>query len=92
MSIDTRQIELSEAQKRRLAAFAERTGWTWNEAFDYAVEQAEAASAPAVPNVNDTPSETAEAWAQRFERWISRQTSHNPNVDDSRESIYEDRW
>ena len=29
-----------------------------------------------------------EEWKRRFHEWIASQESHNPNFDDSRESIY----
>ena len=30
-----------------------------------------------------------EQWSSKFHAWIARQRSRNPNVDDSRESIYD---
>jgi hypothetical protein len=33
--------------------------------------------------------ETAEEWIARFQAWIDSQPSRNPNVDDSRDSIYD---
>jgi hypothetical protein len=34
----------------------------------------------------------ADEWLRQFDAWVGTLTSHNPNVDDSRESIYPDRW
>ena len=33
-----------------------------------------------------------EAWLREFDAWVSGHKSRNPRVDDSRESIYPDRW
>jgi hypothetical protein len=39
-------------------------------------------------SVSDPEKQTAEEWVRDFDAWISTLTSHNPNFDDSRESIY----
>ena len=31
-------------------------------------------------------------WLRQFDEWLSSVKSRNPHVDDSRESIYPDRW
>lgn len=33
--------------------------------------------------------ETAEEWVTRFLEWVNSQESRNPNMDDSRDSIYD---
>lgn len=38
------------------------------------------------------PTLPIEAWLQEFDAWVSGHKSRNPDVDDSRESIYPDRW
>ena len=37
------------------------------------------------------PKLSTEAWLAEFDAWIAGQKPRNPNVDDSRESIYPDR-
>lgn len=39
-----------------------------------------------------TGSLSTDEWLRQFDAWVGTLTSHNPNVDDSRESIYPDRW
>jgi hypothetical protein len=34
----------------------------------------------------------ANQWLQEFDAWVGTLRSHNPQVDDSRESMYPDRW
>jgi predicted transcriptional regulator len=38
-----------------------------------------------------TPEIPYEEWAHLFDEWVKSHRSRNPNVDDSRESIYPDR-
>jgi hypothetical protein len=38
------------------------------------------------------PELSREEWLRRFNEWMSQVKSRNPNVDDSRESFYPDRW
>jgi hypothetical protein len=38
------------------------------------------------------PELSREEWLRRFNEWMSLVKSRNPNVDDSRESFYPDRW
>jgi hypothetical protein len=35
---------------------------------------------------------STEEWLQQFDTWMSSLVSHNPAVNDSRESFYPDRW
>lgn len=35
---------------------------------------------------------TTEEWLHQFDTWMSSLVSHNPRVDDSRDSFYPDRW
>jgi hypothetical protein len=39
-----------------------------------------------------SPPLSKEAWHAEFDAWIAGLPSGNPNMDDSRESIYPDRW
>lgn len=34
---------------------------------------------------------TSEEWRRRFDAFLAQQVSHNPQIDDSRDSIYEGR-
>jgi hypothetical protein len=38
------------------------------------------------------PSLSAEEWLHEFDAWVRGHESRNPRLDDSRESIYPDRW
>jgi len=40
----------------------------------------------------ESASITTEEWLHQFDAWIGTLVSHNPNVDDSRDSFYSDRW
>lgn len=40
---------------------------------------------------SSTPAISYEEWVRHFDEWVSEQRSRNPNVDDSRESMYPDR-
>jgi hypothetical protein len=88
MSIDFREIELTHEQKRRVAELAERTGRPWREVLDQHLSiQPDVATGEDIsyqdPYINDPHERIA-----YFQEWIAKQTSHNPNFDDSRESIY----
>ena len=41
---------------------------------------------------NSGPELSREEWLRRFNEWMSQVKSRNPNVDDSREGFYPDRW
>lgn len=43
---------------------------------------------------DETPRESLpnDQWLREFDSWVGTLTSHNPQVDDSRESMYPDRW
>ncbi len=61
---------------------------------DEAVKAVEAyiAALRAVPTAVEQPAprtETAEEWVARFTAWVDSHISRNPNMDDSRESIYD---
>ena len=43
----------------------------------------EPVSAPTIPT---------DAWLREFDDWVSGHRSRNPDLDDSRESNYSDRW
>lgn len=38
------------------------------------------------------PALPPEEWLRQFDAWVSHHESRNPRVDDSRESLYPDRW
>jgi len=38
------------------------------------------------------PTLSPDEWLRHFDAWVSDHESRNPRVDDSRESIYPDRW
>ncbi|MEZ6104236.1 MAG: hypothetical protein R3E01_35295 [Pirellulaceae bacterium] len=35
---------------------------------------------------------STQQWLEAFNKWVAGHTSRNPRVDDSRESLYPDRW
>jgi len=39
-----------------------------------------------------SPTLSTEEWLAKFDAWIASLKPGNPNLDDSRESIYPDRW
>ncbi len=89
MAVDIREIELTEEQKRRVAELAEQTGRVWREVLDEQLAgPREAAPTKAPWSYKDRYIEDYDKWKAYFDEWLSRQTSHNPNFDDSRESIY----
>jgi predicted transcriptional regulator len=92
MGVDTKDIELSSEQKERLAELAERTGRSWSDVFDYCIRHdALSSDAQALQEETGGYIEDPKLWQAQFDDWMSRQRSRNPNVDDSRESIYPDR-
>ena len=89
MAIDIREIELTEEQKRRIADRAEETGRPWKEILDEQLAgPAEAVRTKPYWSYKDRYIEDYDKWKAYFDEWLSRQTSRNPNFDDSRESIY----
>jgi hypothetical protein len=96
MSTDFHQIQLTDEQKLWVAQLAEQTGKPWTEVLDERL----APAAAHIENGNGMPEEKADdlyiedcdAWLAHFRDWMNRQQSRNPQVDDSRESIYPDRW
>ena len=93
MATDLREIQLSEDQKRRIAKLAEQTGKSWKEIVDEGLASlAEIADNGEVEMIAESYIKDPTARAAYFEAWLRRQRSRNPNVDDSRESIYPDRW
>jgi hypothetical protein len=89
MAIDIREISLTEDQKRRIAELAEQTGRSWREVLD------EQLAMPAANGIqghdlsdDDRYIKDKDKRIAFFRHWIAQQTSHNPNFDDSRDSIY----
>lgn len=89
MAIDIREISLSDEQKRRIAEVSEQTGEPWREVLDKKLgSEKPAGDAEPDARYNDRFIEDREKWLAYFRDWVAKQTSHNPNFDDSRESIY----
>jgi hypothetical protein len=44
------------------------------------------------PTANGTATISLENWLREFDAWVAGHQSRNPRLDDSRESIYPDRW
>jgi hypothetical protein len=89
MAIDFREIELTEEQKRRIAELAEQFGRPWREVLDEQLSASvDVVRVKPYKPYKDRYIEDPEKWQAYFREWISKQTSHNPNFDDSRESIY----
>lgn len=89
MAIDIREISLTEEQKRRIAELAEKMGITWRDVLE---QQLEIFPNEAIDNGQSTTNDPYIRDRQKriayFREWVARQTSHNPDFDDSRESIY----
>lgn len=95
MSININEIQLTAEQKKLVAQLAEQTGKSWNEVLEDGLAAAagsgENGTAEAAGQ-DDSYIDDIDAWLAHFNDWMSRQRTRNPNVDDSRESIYPDRW
>jgi len=92
MSVDAKEIELTLEQKERLAELAERTGQSWSDVFDHCIRHNALLPNPhVVQDETGGYTEDPKLWLTRFDEWMSRQRSRNPDVDDSRESVYPDR-
>jgi hypothetical protein len=87
MAIDIREIELSEEQKRRIAELAEEAGRSWKEILDEQIGAA-ADGTKHYWSYKDPYIDDPVKRREYFREWLKQQTSHNPNFDDSRESIY----
>jgi len=89
MAIDIREISLTDEQKRRVAQIAELSGRSWSEILDEKLGEQEVTPPSGVEGPHkDRYIEDQEKWLAYFREWLAKQTSHNPNFDDSRESIY----
>jgi hypothetical protein len=88
MAIDIQEIELTEEQKRRIAELAEETGRSWKEILDEQLAVATSDGMKLYWSYADRYIEDPVKRREYFHKWLARQTSHNPNFDDSRESIY----
>jgi hypothetical protein len=85
MATDFREIELTDEQKRRIAKMADATGQPWSEVIDQQLSALQEASSAMHQGryIRDREKRLA-----HFRRWLVTLKSHNPNFDDSRESIY----
>jgi hypothetical protein len=92
MSIDFREIELTEDQKRRVAELAEESGKSWSTVIDEQLEiPIDSAGAKRFVAFQDKYIRDPKKRLAYFREWVARRKSYNPNFDDSRESIYPDR-
>lgn len=87
MAVDFREIELTEAQRRRVAELAEESGRPWREILDESLGT-EINGRKFMLSTEDTYIKNFDEWREFFHAFLAQQTSHNPNFDDSRESIY----
>ena len=90
MTTDLKQIDLTEAQKRRVAELAAQTNLPWSEVLEKCLGQSSDRLEPA--EFTEGYLEDDVRWLAHFNQWMNRQTTHNHLVDDSRNSIYPDRW
>ena len=92
MSIDFREIQLQRRTKAARRRTCRANGQTLEEIVDerFLIGFCIADNGEA-DMVADSYIEDPTEWAAYFEAWLKRQRSRNPNVDDSRESIYPDR-
>ncbi|MCI0332833.1 MAG: hypothetical protein L0228_06385 [Planctomycetes bacterium] len=89
MAIDIREIELTDEQRRRIAELAEATDRSWNDVINEQLTNAsDAERMKPYWSLKDRYIEDPEKWRAYFRDWLARQSSRNPNFDDSRESIY----
>ncbi len=88
MAVDIREIELTEEQKRRIAELAEETGRPWKEILDEQLADAANGEVKRYWSYKDRYIEDPAKRREYFHNWLAQQTSHSPNFDDSRESIY----
>ena len=92
MSIDIREIELTEDQKRRIAELAEETGQSWREVIDQQLKiSVDSADTRHFGTCSDKYIRDPQKRLEYFRKWVAQRKSYNPNFDDSRESIYPDR-
>ncbi len=89
MPVDIHEITLNDEQKRRIAQIAEQSGRPWPEVLDEQLSVPQPIAGGAEWPLKDRYIEDYDQWRTYFQEWISKQTSHNPNFDDSRESIYD---
>lgn len=87
MAIDFHEIELTEEQKRWLAELAEETGRPWRDILDESLGTESNGKKSILPT-EDPYINNPDEWREYFGVFLAQQTSHNPNFDDSRESIY----
>jgi len=74
------QIEISDNAGKRLKAKASEAGFDCMEAYlEHFLNEQEVESPVTMPY---------EQWREQYWEFVGRQTSRNPDFDDSRESIY----
>jgi hypothetical protein len=89
MSVDIREICLSDEQKHRIAEVAEKTGRPWREVLrDELATLADLNASEHFLSYKDLYICDPQKRRAYFREWVAQQTSHNPHFDDSRESIY----
>jgi hypothetical protein len=85
MAIDFREIELTDEQKRRIAKLAEESGQSWSEVIN---QQLSSAQKVMLAKERDPYIRDREKRLAYFREWLATLKTHNPNFDDSRDSIY----
>lgn len=80
-------LHLPPELETKLDEQAKATGRTPEEIV-VATLQGSFADAPS----NGSPSMSLDGWLRDFDDWVSGHESRNPQLVDSRESIYPDRW
>lgn len=86
-------IELSPATEAALRSLAARRGLSVEVIARELIESAPeiAGASPPAAVVVPRHGQDRESWLRDFRIWIASMKSHNPDFDDSRESIYEGR-
>ena len=78
------QLDISKETEAVIQAQAAAAGYKTAEEYILDLVEGDAPKEPA-------QRESREEWLKRFDAFVARQRSWNPNFDDSRESIYQDR-
>jgi hypothetical protein len=93
MAVNVIEIQLTDEQKQRIARLAEQLGKPWTEVLEERLSsQTEPPENGTAVREDGSRLKDINGWLIRFDNWMSQCRSYNPNVDDSRESIYPDRW
>jgi hypothetical protein len=88
MSTDFHQIQLTDQQKMWVAQVADQTGKPWTEVLEERLLPDSPLENGAITGDDHAYIQDREKWLAHFRDWVGRQRSRNPDVDDSRDSIY----